>query len=442
MKKHLLGLLLAGCMVFALSACTNGPAEEEKPTPVNYKEEYRVEDIVKTDDMIFDTEELFAEEVTFEEVPGTVPSDAKYSGIQGGFYNGVLHGGKESKVFAYFGMPATETPEGGFPAVVLVHGAGGMAYYDWVQKWIERGYAAISIDIGGRMAVAPGQVQNNPDGGPEPYNMARDTSVEYTESWIYFSVCSIIHANNFMRSQENVDADNIGCIGLSWGSILSLIVSGVDKRFEAFTHIYGNGFIADEGWGQTDVGLATLPAEQLEVFNRYYDPKNYVPYATKPALFTAGTDDPAFSMLNRKRTSDLVKGKTFFSLKRNMEHYNEKGFDLGEVFAFMDHILKNEPLSARLDGETIVADGFAYFDFKQDSASIYQIRMVYTQSDVMTVLDSRQWEWNRRSVDLASGRNYAVELPSGTTAVFFEITDGKGYQFSTDMIYTNGTPVI
>ena len=442
MKRRFLAVLLVGCMAFAMSACERDPTDGDKQEAVNYKEEYKVEDVVKVDDMIFDTERLFAEEVTFEEVPGTVPEGEKYSGIQGGFYNGVLHGGKESKVFAYFGVPSTTMPEGGYPAVVLVHGAGGMAYYDWVHKWMEQGYAAISIDIGGRMAVAPGQVQDNPEGGPEPYNMARDTSVEYTESWIYFSVCSIIHANNFMRSQANINADNIGCVGLSWGSILTLIVSGVDKRFEAFTHIYGNGFIADEEWGKTDVGLATLSAEQLDVFNRYYDPKNYVPYATKPTLFTAGADDPVFSMLNRKRTSDLVKGKTFFSLKRNMEHYNEKGFDLGEVFAFMNHILKNQPLAARLDGEAIAVDGVAYFDFKADSASIYQIRMIYTKSDVMTITDARKWEWQRRPVTLASGRSYAVELPEGTTAVFFEITDGSGYPFSTDMIYTDGIPVI
>lgn len=141
-KKHLsvigafLALFLAcggGCNV-AVSSPTesslSASVEDSGRGETNYKEEYAVDDIVKTENMMFDVESLYATRVTFEVLGNTVPNVAKYAGIQGGFINGVDYLGEETKVFVYYGIPQTEAPEGGFPAVVLVHGAGGTAYYE------------------------------------------------------------------------------------------------------------------------------------------------------------------------------------------------------------------------------------------------------------------------------------------------------------------------
>lgn len=56
--------------------------------------------------------------------------------------------GKPTKVFAWLGVP--KTIDGPLPAIVLVHGGGGTAFKEWVQKWNDHGFAAISIAVEGQ----------------------------------------------------------------------------------------------------------------------------------------------------------------------------------------------------------------------------------------------------------------------------------------------------
>ena len=300
---------------------------------------------------------------------------------------------------------------------------------------MERGYAAIAIDIGGRRAYMPDCPAKNPQGGPEPYNMVKDAAAEPTDSWIYFSVCSIIHANNFLRAQEKIDKESVGLIGISWGGVLSLITSGVDKRFAAFTYVYACGFLQEEDWGKNDLKLSSLPAEDLEKFIRYYDPSGYVGYATKPALFSAGANDVPFSMPNRKRTAELMKGKTFFSLKLKMSHYNEVGYTLWEFFAFMDHILKNQPLDAKLDGTLLVSEGSAKFSFADGSSKISALKLVYTTSDVERTANPHNWVWEEKDLPISGDLQYEIPLPEGTTALFINFSDENGCVMSSEMQY-------
>ena len=74
----------------------------------------------------------------WEEAPGE-PKD----GLRPIFFDSVPWQGRPTKVFAWLGIP--ESREGPVPGIVLVHGGGGTAYREWVQRWNERGYAAISI---------------------------------------------------------------------------------------------------------------------------------------------------------------------------------------------------------------------------------------------------------------------------------------------------------
>ena len=57
------------------------------------------------------------------------------------YFEGLDYKGKPTKVFAWLGMP--ENTKGKVPSVVpamvLVHGGGGTAFKDWVEKWNARG---------------------------------------------------------------------------------------------------------------------------------------------------------------------------------------------------------------------------------------------------------------------------------------------------------------
>ena len=61
------------------------------------------------------------------------------------FYDALPWNGKPTRVFAWIGVPAKH--DGKVPGMVLVHGGGGTAYKEWVQKWNAQGFAAISIAV-------------------------------------------------------------------------------------------------------------------------------------------------------------------------------------------------------------------------------------------------------------------------------------------------------
>ena len=67
------------------------------------------------------------------------------------FYDALPWNGKPTRVFAWIGLPAKR--EGKVPGMVLVHGGGGTAYKEWVQKWNAQGFAAISIAVEGQTDV-------------------------------------------------------------------------------------------------------------------------------------------------------------------------------------------------------------------------------------------------------------------------------------------------
>ena len=78
--------------------------------------------------------------------PPTEQTTARFTepGVRALFYEGLRWQGKATRIFAWYGTPATPDPSGRFPAMILVHGGGGTAFAEWVRLWNRRGYAASS----------------------------------------------------------------------------------------------------------------------------------------------------------------------------------------------------------------------------------------------------------------------------------------------------------
>ncbi|OQB38809.1 MAG: hypothetical protein BWY06_01881 [Candidatus Latescibacteria bacterium ADurb.Bin168] len=70
------------------------------------------------------------------------------NGMKAVFYEGVPFRGKPTEVFAYYAIPKGKKGEK-VPGMVLIHGGGGSAFTPWVKLWLDRGYAAISMDCCG-----------------------------------------------------------------------------------------------------------------------------------------------------------------------------------------------------------------------------------------------------------------------------------------------------
>lgn len=162
--------------------------------------------------------------------------------------------GKPTKVFAWLGLP--EKREGKVPGVVLVHGGGGTAFKEWVKKWNEQGFAAISIAVEGQtdQRKPKSTDKDNPKGwvqhewpGPRRSGIYGDSDVPLKDQWMYHAVADTVLANSLLRSMPEVDAEKVGLMGISWGGVITSTVMGIDDRFAFAIPTYGCGNLSEAG---------------------------------------------------------------------------------------------------------------------------------------------------------------------------------------------------
>jgi dienelactone hydrolase len=335
-------------------------------------------------------------------------------------------------------VPKTQNfpmPTGGYPAIVLVHGGAGQVYTDWIEYWTDKGYVAIALDIFSNMLDDGLNKVVNPEGGPTEYQSGslNDSVDEVGDSWVYHNVCNIIRCNNILRSFENVNPNQIGITGISWGGVLTCITSGVDKRFAAFAPVYGVGYLyEDSKWRGSKFG-GSAGSEDRDTWIEQYDPSAYLPYATKPMFFVSGVDDNCFSVVSRVKSYNLVPAKKFYSQRSDLEH----GYfwDITyEIYSFMEHILRGEDTVIKV--ETAYHDGDkAYIKFK-NSEMVESLKLVYTTS---TSSDSHYWTFMEEEIPVTDGV-IEVDLPEEVTAFTFECSNmsiNTYFKMSSEMFLLN-----
>ncbi|MBR2023781.1 MAG: dienelactone hydrolase family protein [Clostridia bacterium] len=404
MMKKILSIVLSFLSIVGICSCGKGdgvynPSENKT---------YFVEDVVR-EDMIFDTETLFAETTSYETLSyGALRQNMSAIKFQSAPYP--AKNLESTQTFAVLGVPTTKMPKGGYPAIVLLHGGAGQVYPAWVKYWTDKGYVAIAPDMFGNELNKNLSKKVNPNGGPDETHSGsiNDDPATPQNSWVYHCVTNAIRCNNILRSLDYVNKNQIGITGISWGGYITCIVAGVDKRFEAFAPVYGAGYIYDAPkWSGAYGGV------NRDAWISAYDPSSYLPYATKPMLFVSGIDDNCFTVEQRQTSADLVKGKTFYSQRYNFEHgyFWDKTY---EIYAFMQHILRGEDTVIDLKSVSY-ANGKAYVELGNPE-KVESMQLVYTTDEF---LNSFNVTFETQEVAVQDGV-IEVTLPQGTTAFTFE----------------------
>lgn len=384
--------------------------------------------LIKKENLIGDTERLF------KLVPAIRPMEnVKMSGgIQAFKFRSAPYGEKENTwVFAAMGTPNASMPDGGYPAIVLVHGGGGQVYEEWMLYWMRKGFVTIALDLFSNELDGDLQKVSNPDGGPKEGDGSNYDGVENPEqSWAYHSVYNVIMAHNLLRARDDVDQEKIVITGVSWGGYITNIVAGVDNRFAALAPMYGSGFLyQDSCWATNEkkFGGEAHRAEWIKI----YDPSSYLPNATKPMLYISGIDDAFFSTVSRAKSAALVKGEVYYSQRSELPH-GHCWMLAHEIPAFFQHILYGENVYTKLGGAVVKAGNAT---LKTEKA-YDTVNFVYTTS---TEEDSHKWKWEKVVLTLQND-GYACQIPDGATAYFFETCikekDEDIYQ-STPVYFTN-----
>jgi dienelactone hydrolase len=403
-KKAFGILIIAAAAAFAVLSL-NAQDILKSPTPAP-----EVRDIIK-----------LLEKVRSSGVPQVFPSEeTRYAGtMKGIFYKGMPYKGKETRVFAWYGIPDLK-PGQKCPAMVLVHGGGGTAYEYWVKRWNNKGYAAIAIDTGGRI---PRRINKKVKigfhdyPGPDKDKLFVLEASGIQDQWPYHAVADVILANSLIRSFPGVDPERVGVTGISVGAYLAGIAAAVDDRFKCCVPVYGCGF-----WNECPPWIAKLQAlgsngqEWLDM----WDVSLYLKDIHVPMLWVSYVHDKNFPLPALQKSYSLPKGKQTLCIRSDWMHSHWQGMKVGEIAAFVESILTNgKPLAEVLQqGRN---ENEAWLTFK---SQVPVVKAVFNYTTDSGVWKNRKWKAFKAKLDTEKNRATAA-IPQGTTVYFIHLFDER-----------------
>ena len=350
-----------------------------------------------------------------------------YPGARGIFYNGAPWQGKETRVFAWIGLPDGASADHPVPGVVLVHGGGGTALANWVRIWNEKGYAAIAMDTCGGIPVwseSPYYQQIWPrhaHSGPAGWGRMEDAFLPEKDQWPYHAACAVLRGARVLAAMEEVDAAKIGITGISWGGYLTTLCSGLEpERFCFSIPVYGAGYFNDP-----QSGLVQNPQSSQEQKDRWFDlwdPANVMAEISMPVLFLTDAEDFAFPLDGWDRSIRLCKKSP--CLRRSIR----SGYPHNHTVSFYSHTLYDFAACA-LSGGAIPDFGKVFSpetgklcaEFSSGGRTIQKAEVFMTRASGWWI--DRCWR-SGEAVITEDGRIIADLLP-GTTAAYFSVRDER-----------------
>ncbi len=374
----------------------------------------------------------------WQEYPSLSPT-GKYKGIKAIAYECLPFGGLRTKAFAYLGIP--EKAEGKVPGIVLVHGGSGVAYAEWVHRWMERGYAAIAMSNCGHFPKT-GDMPENENWGTEGFNDRWSYSLcgEFSEEgyravpmndvmwkslnpvdthWMRHAVAETILAANVLRSLPEVEGDKIGLTGVSWGGCIVSLAMVYDSRFAFSIPVYGSGY---QTQSLTRLGRYFRKGRNPEIWLAEKD----FDTVRMPTLWHCWNADTPFS-LNSNVLSYLhtVKNNadTRLSAVHEMGHGHAQTWVRPESYVFADSVVRGgKRLPAVFpDGTLENPDGAEI-----TGAKVYYLTspFAYTQpeGDADGVMTEK---WKIADLAVMDGK-IVGEIPAEAFGYYFEITSRIG----------------
>lgn len=349
------------------------------------------------------------------------------------YYTGEDYNNKPSQIFAYMGFPENASEENPVPAMVLIHGGGSHACADWVQYWVDNGYAAISFDGFGQHPKE-GQYNENSENW-ELNSQSHPTIDEFrsagqplNEQWFYYFISDAILANNIIRADKRVKADSVGVTGISWGSVATSVVMCYDGRFKFAVPVYGSGFnYASESFFG--------PIADKEGVRNVWDPAPLLKDVEIPVLFLNGDEDPFFTANINTASAALMKNASVTYIN-GFNHGMHEGMYEPEIMRFANEQngLGNGNIKIK---EIDIADGRALISI--DAPKDVENLKVYAyyknegfEYDNLTMKE----HWSKKS-GIVLGDMANVKIPKGAKYVYFSVQGKCGKIFDKKKVFAS-----
>lgn len=356
---------------------------------------------------------------TLDHPPATYPAEgiAQEDGIRAIYFDALPWKGQPTRVFAYLGMPAEH--DGNVPGVVLVHGGGGTAFKEWVKRWNDRGFAAISIAVEGQIDQrAPERERawlQHEWAGPSRSGIYGDSDEPLTDQWMYHAVADTVLANSLLRSLPGVDAEKVGVMGISWGGIITSTVIGIDSRFAFAIPTYGCGHLAD---APNQYGRAL---GNNELYRQVWDPMVRMNRATMPVLWLSWPNDKHFPMDCLAASYQAAPGPRMVSLIPGMRHGHGPGWNVPDSYAFAQSIVESgEPWCRQV---SVAAEGASTQAVFTSAKPIDRAVLISTSDTGIT--GERRWAQTPATLEQRGERwHVSATLPPDTTAWYINLRSG------------------
>lgn len=333
-------VLLAMCVL-----CGCGSTPPDTPSTPNKPAKPQEETRVMTNHAVYDGVELPDSLWTAPAYVRDEQNDRTDKQIKGSIqaiYYRSDYNGQESYAFAFLGIPEGVSATDKAPAVLLVHGGGGTAYWQWVCEWVNRGYVALAMDLEGHVPKPAGTSDNMPADlytaseytAPHNQNYG-DASLPIEQTWMYYAVSTAIRGNSLLHSLDCVNKYKIGVCGVSWGGVIASIITGYDDRFAFSVPIYCSLNLAESGGGN----LTSYYKNHSEA--RVWDDADGLAQVKTPLLLLAMDNDPNAYADSLSWTVEACKNAQI-SLVRGWAHSHTHAFGRPEPYAFADSIVKGD----------------------------------------------------------------------------------------------------
>ena len=438
MLKRLLTVLLSAVMCFGFVACRDKNSSSSNDSGNSSSSVSGGEEVVSN--AIFPTKTSMKTDgqlytgnaVEFPASLWETPNSERYDELDRdglGVYGYFIDSVQDTQVFAFVGIPEGATKENPVPGIVLVHGGGGTAFFQWVSYWVKRGYAAIAMDTDGNMPVENSLMSNNnhqvsiKNHGPSNTRFADWKSKPIEQQWAYHATAAVIASNSFLRSFEGVDPNRIGVTGISFGAFLTCHAIAYDDRFSFAMPVYAS---LDQRSGETP--WAELMAGDI---GEVWDNNDILQGNTTPILYVNSNTDQGFSV---KATTESDK-KSLYSqmlLKYNFQHSHELGaFQVPELLTFADNIcLGTEGLVQIIEQPT--AEKQSVKVKLPKGVSVQEVTGYYTTSSELV----KTTFWSPVDGDFEDGIA-EVSIPGNAKYFYINVTDSRNMEVSSHVIALN-----
>lgn len=340
-------------------------------------------------------------------------------GVRAVFFEALPWKGKPTRVFARLGLPEERKKK--VPGIVLVHGGGGTAFGEWVRKWNEHGFAALSIAVEGqtdeRIPGASGGASWKPHAwaGPRRDGIYGDSAEPLADQWMYHAVADTVLANSLLRSLPEVDPAAVGLMGVSWGGVIASTAIGIDPRFAFAIPTYGCGHLSDAG---NQYGRA-LGDHRL--YKEVWDPVLRMDRVKMPVLWFSWPEDKHFPLDCQAACYRAAPGPRMVSLIPGMGHGHGAAWNPPDSYAFAEGIVRGGgPWCVQTGAKA--AGGRAQATFVA-TRPLDGAVLVSTTGTGMTGL--RTWAVSPAALEKTGAAWLATApLPPGTTAWFINVRSG------------------